>query len=292
MYNAFSSNLECEVCRLENFSLIELIKIFILSIVQGITEWLPISSTGHMILFDEFIQLNLRPEFIEMFLVLVQLGSIFAVILIYFNKLNPLSPKKDRAEQTATWMLWFKVLVASLPAAIFGFILNDYMDEYFYNPWVVAIALIVYGFGFLWIENKQQGRHSMTISHLSDITYLDAFKIGLFQALSIIPGTSRSGSTILGGLLIGTERHIATEFSFFMSIPVMFGASLLKLIKFGFDFTSAEFIYLTAGMLVAFIVSVFAIKFLLNYLQRNDFKPFGYYRIVLGSLVILYFLFQ
>lgn len=277
---------------MENFSVIELIKIFILSIVQGITEWLPISSTGHMILFDEFIRLDLRPEFTEMFLVLVQLGSIFAVILIYFNKLNPLSGMKDRQEQKDTWILWFKVVVASIPAGIFGLILNDFMDEYFYNPWVVSVALIVYGFAFIWIENKQSGRHSLTISTLGEITYLDAFKIGLFQALSIIPGTSRSGSTILGGLLIGTERHVATEFSFFMSIPIMFGASFLKLFKFGFDFTTAEFIYLTAGMFVAFIVSVFAIKFLLNYLKRNDFKPFGYYRIVLGSLVILYFLFQ
>ena len=277
---------------MENFNVIELIKIFILSIVQGITEWLPVSSTGHMILIDEFLRLNLRPEFIEMFLVLVQLGSIFAVIVIYFTKLNPFSGKKTKEAQKQTWIIWFKVVVASIPAVIFGLILNDYMDEYFYNPWVVSVALIVYGFVFIWIENKHQGKHSLTIDSMDDLTYLHAFKIGLFQALSIIPGTSRSGSTIIGGLLIGMDRNVATEFSFYMSIPVMFGASFLKLVKFGFDFSQAELIYLLSGMLIAFIVSLIAIKFLLNYIRRNDFKVFGYYRIVLGSLVILYFLFN
>lgn len=277
---------------MENFEIIELIKIFVLSIVQGITEWLPVSSTGHMILIDEFIQLSLRPEFTEMFLVLVQLGSIFAVIIIYFNKLNPFSPKKSKETKKNTWIIWFKVVVASIPAATLGFILDDYMDEYFYNPWVVSIALVVYGFVFIWIENKHKGKHSHSIGELSNITYLDAFKIGIFQALSIIPGTSRSGSTIIGGLLLGMDRGVATEFSFYMSIPVMFGASFLKLMKFGFNFTSAELIYLLSGMLIAFVVSLIAIKFLLSYIKRNDFKVFGYYRIVLGSLVILYFLFN
>lgn len=281
-----------EVQLLENLEIIELIKIFVLSIVQGITEWLPVSSTGHMILIDEFIKLSIRPEFTEMFLVLVQLGSIFAVIVIYFHKLNPFSPKKSKEDRKATWIIWFKVVVATIPAVIFGFILEDYMDAYFYNPWVVSIALIVYGFVFIWIENKHQGKHSHSIAELSRITYLDAFKIGLFQSLAIIPGTSRSGSTIIGGLLLGMDRNVATEFSFYMSIPIMFGASFLKLIKFGFDFTSAELIYLLSGMLVAFIVSLIAIKFLLSYIKRNDFKVFGYYRIILGSLVILYFLFN
>lgn len=281
-----------EVQLLENLDIIELIKIFVLSVVQGITEWLPVSSTGHMILIDEFIQLSIRPEFTEMFLVLVQLGSIFAVIVIYFHKLNPFSPKKSKETQKATWVIWFKVVVASVPAAIFGFILNDYMDEYFYNPWVVSIALIAYGFVFVWIENKHQGKHSLSIDELSSISYLDAFKIGLFQSLSIIPGTSRSGSTIIGGLLLGMDRSVATEFSFYMSIPVMFGASFLKLVKFGFDFTSAELIYLLSGMFIAFVISLIAIKFLLSYIKRNDFKLFGYYRIILGSLVILYFLFN
>lgn len=291
VYNAFSKK-RSEVQLLENLDIIELIKIFVLSIVQGITEWLPVSSTGHMILIDEFIQLSIRPEFTEMFLVLVQLGSIFAVIVIYFNKLNPFSPKKSKEDQKATWIIWFKVVVASVPAAIFGFILNDYMDEYFYNPWVVSIALIAYGFVFIWIENKHKGKHSHSVDELSRISFLDAFKIGLFQSLSIIPGTSRSGSTIIGGLLLGMDRSVATEFSFYMSIPVMFGASFLKLVKFGFNFTSAELIYLLSGMLIAFIVSLIAIKFLLSYIRRNDFKVFGYYRIILGSLVILYFLFN
>lgn len=281
-----------EVQLLENLEIIELIKIFVLSIVQGITEWLPVSSTGHMILIDEFIKLSTRPEFTEMFLVLVQLGSIFAVIVIYFHKLNPFSPKKSKEDRKATWVIWFKVVVATVPAVIFGFILEDYMDAYFYNPWVVAIALIAYGFVFIWIENKHQGKHSHSIAELSRITYLDAFKIGLFQSLAIIPGTSRSGSTIIGGLLLGMDRNVATEFSFYMSIPIMFGASFLKLIKFGFDFTSPELVYLLSGMLVAFIVSLIAIKFLLSYIERNDFKVFGYYRIILGSLVILYFLFN
>lgn len=271
---------------------IELIKIFILSVVQGITEWLPISSTGHMIILEDLIPLNLSPEFVEVFLVLVQLGSIFAVILLYFNKLNPFSLKKTQTERKDTWILWFKVAFASIPVAIFGFALKDYMDEYFYNPIVVAIALIVYGIVFIWIENTGESKHSVTVNDFNSLSFATAFKIGIFQALSIIPGTSRSGSTIIGGLLVGTSRFIATEFSFFLSIPAMFGASLVKLLDLGFNFTSEEWIYLLFGMFVAFLVSVFAIKFLLNYLKRNDFTGFGKYRIVLGAIVILYSLFR
>ncbi|UUX33968.1 undecaprenyl-diphosphate phosphatase [Fundicoccus culcitae] len=272
--------------------IIELIKIVILGIVQGITEWLPISSTGHMILVDEFITLNSSAEFKEMFFVLVQLGSIFAVILLYFNKLNPFSFKKTKEERKSTWMLWFKVAVASIPVMVFGFALNDYINEYFYNPWVVAVALIAYGIIFIWVENNQTAKHSYTVKTFDELSFRKAFFIGCFQSLAIIPGTSRSGSTIIGALLLGTSRYIATEFSFFLSIPVMFGASFLKLFDFGFNFTQAEFIYLIVGMLVSFIVSVIAIRFLLNYIQRNDFKAFGYYRIALGSIVILYFLFN
>lgn len=272
--------------------IIELLKIFILSVVQGITEWLPISSTGHMIILEDLIPLNLSPEFIEVFLVLVQLGSIFAVILLYFNKLNPFSLKKTPTERKDTWVLWFKVAFASIPVAILGLALNDYMDEYFYNPIVVAIALIVYGIVFIWIENTGESKHATSIKDLNSLSFATAFKIGIFQALSIIPGTSRSGSTIIGGLLVGTSRHIATEFSFFLSIPAMFGASLIKLLDFGFSFSMAEWIYLAFGMFVAFIVSVFAIKFLISYLKRNDFTGFGKYRIVLGAIVILYSLFQ
>lgn len=271
--------------------LIELIKIFILSVVQGITEWLPISSTGHMIIIEDLIPLSLNANFREVFLVLVQLGSIFAVILLYFNKLNPFALNKSNAERKDTWVLWFKVAFASIPVAIFGFALKDYMDEYFYNPIVVAIALIVYGIAFIKIENTPDSKHAVSINSFDELSFASAFKIGIFQALSIIPGTSRSGSTIIGGLLVGTDRHIATEFSFFLSIPAMFGASFIKLLDFGFAFTLEEWIYLVFGMFVAFIVSIFAIKFLLNYIKRNDFTGFGKYRIVLGIIVILYSLF-
>ena len=271
---------------------IEFIKVIILSIVQGITEWLPVSSTGHMIILDDFIKLNVTPEFKTLFLVFVQLGSILAVIFLYFHKLNPLSPKKTKKEQRQTWTLWFKVAVATVPAAIIGFLIDDLMEEYFYNSWVVVAALIIYGIIFILIENHQaKNKKPARIDTLEKITYKDAAKIGAFQILPLIPGTSRSGSTIIGGLLMGASRSVATEFSFFMGMPIMFGASLLKIIKFGFNFTSAELIYLISGMFVAFIVSVFTIKFLINYIKKNDFKPFGYYRIALGIIVIIYFTF-
>ena len=274
------------------FEFIEFIKVIILSIVQGITEWLPVSSTGHMIILDDFIKLNVTPEFKTLFLVFVQLGSILAVIFLYFHKLNPLSPKKTKKEQRQTWTLWFKVAVATVPAAIIGFLIDDLMEEYFYNSWVVAAALIIYGIIFILIENHQaKNKKPARIDTLEKITYKDAAKIGAFQILPLIPGTSRSGSTIIGGLLMGASRSVATEFSFFMGMPIMFGASLLKIIKFGFNFTSAELIYLISGMFVAFIVSVFTIKFLINYIKKNDFKPFGYYRIALGIIVIIYFTF-
>ena len=268
--------------------IIELIKIFIISLVQGITEWLPISSTGHMILIEDVMPLNLSAEFQELFLVLVQLGSIMAVVVIYFNKLNPFSPSKTAGERKDTWILWFKVAWASIPVVIIGFLLNDYMDKYFFNATVVAIALIVYGFAFIVIERGHQARHTHVTDNLNELTYSQAFKIGLFQSLSIIPGTSRSGSTILGGLLMNSSRYVATEFSFFLGIPAMFGASALKLIKLGMSLTTAEIIYLAFGMLVAFVVSILVIRFLLTYLKRNDFTVFGYYRIVLGGIVILY----
>ncbi len=274
-----------------DIDILELIRILILSIVQGITEWLPISSTGHMIIIEEFLSLTSSPEFKELFFVLVQLGSIMAVVLLYFNKLNPFSFKKSAQERKDTWFIWFKVAVASIPAVLFGLVLDDYMEMYFNKPLVVAAMLIVYGFAFIWIETRQKSRHAHEINTFQTLTFKDAFLIGCFQALAIIPGTSRSGSTILGALLLGTSRFIATEFSFYMSIPIMFGASLKKLLKFGLVFSQAELIYLGVGMFVAFIVSVIAIKFLLNYIKRNDFKAFGYYRIILGSIIILYFLF-
>ena len=275
---------------MENIDIIELLKIIFLSIVQGITEWLPISSTGHLIIIEDLIPLASRSEFREMFLVLVQFGSILAVIVLYFNKLNPFSPSKSQQERKDTWLLWFKVAVATLPAVIFGVILDDYMDAYFYNPIVVALALIIYGIGFIWIENNNQGKHAFHIQNFKDLPFATAFKIGLFQSLAIIPGTSRSGSTIMGALLLGSSRFIATEFSFFMSIPIMFGASLWKIKKLGFGLSQVEYLYLFIGMAVSFIVSIIAIKFLISFIKQHDFKSFGYYRILLGAVILLYFI--
>lgn len=276
---------------MDTLDLLELIKIVILSIVQGITEWLPISSTGHLIIVEDFIPLASSQAFKELFMVLVQFGSILAVIVLYFKKLNPFSPSKSPHEKKATWNLWFKVVIATLPAVVFGFILNDYMDEYFNNIPVISAALIIYGIGFIWVENNNQGKHSKQIQSFSEVSYMTAFKIGLFQALALIPGTSRSGATIMGGLLLGASRFIAAEFSFFMSIPVMLGASLLKLIKLGSALSTTEMIYMAIGMIISFIISLLAIKFLISYIKRHDFKAFGYYRIILGILLIFYFIF-
>ncbi len=276
---------------MDAFNLIEFLKIMFLSLVQGITEWLPISSTGHMLLIEDIIPLLLRKEFVEMFIVVVQLGSILAVLVLYYHKLNPFSSQKETHEKKQTWILWMKVAVASIPAIIFGFILDDYMDLYLNKPLVIAFTLILYGIGFILIENRHEDKHSTKIQSLEKIDFVTAFKFGLFQALAIIPGTSRSGSTIMGGLLLGSSRNVATEFSFFMSLPVMFGASLLKLKKIGLTMSAVEVIYLVGGMLTAFIVSVIAIKFLIAYIKQNDFKVFGYYRIVLGIIVIIYTLF-
>lgn len=268
----------------------EILKAIILGIVEGITEWLPISSTGHMILVEEFIQLNLSQAFKEMFFYVIQLGAILAVVVIYFHKLNPFSPSKTKEEKTQTWDIWKKVVIGCIPAGVIGLPLNDWADENLLNATVVALALIIYGILFIVIENKHKDRVP-SITDFSQLTYMKAFQIGLFQALSIIPGTSRSGSSILGSIVLGTSRFIATEFSFFMSIPIMFGISFLKIIKFGFDFTGLEFAVLLSGMLTAFLVSIVAIKFLIGYLKRNDFKAFGWYRIVLGAIVLVYFLF-
>ena len=263
----------------------EILKAIILGIVEGITEWLPISSTGHMILVEEFIQLNLSQAFKEMFFYVIQLGAILAVVVIYFHKLNPFSPNKTKAEKNQTWDIWKKVIIGCIPAGVIGLPLNDWADENLLNATVVALALIIYGILFIVIENRHKDREP-SITDFSQLTYMKAFQIGLFQALSIIPGTSRSGSSILGSIVLGTSRFIATEFSFFMSIPIMFGISFLKIIKFGFNFTGLEFAVLLSGMLTAFLVSIVAIKFLIGYLKRNDFKAFGWYRIVLGCIVL------
>lgn len=269
--------------------ILEIFKTVIIGIIQGITEWLPISSTGHMILADEFIKLDITPAFKEMFFVVIQLGSILAVLVLYFHKLNPFSPKKSRAKKAETISLWMKVVVAAIPGAVVGFLFNDILEATFYNYITVAITLILYGVLFIILENRNK-RVRPRVNTLDELTYGRAFLIGLCQCLALIPGTSRSGSTILGGILFGTSRFVATEFSFFLAIPMMFGASLVKMIKFGLDFTGSEVIILLTGMIVAFVVSVIAIKFLIGYIKKNDFKAFGYYRIALGIIVLAYFL--
>lgn len=269
---------------------IEILKVIILGIVEGITEWLPISSTGHMILVDEFIKLNMSAEFKEMFFVVIQLGAILAVILLYFHKLNPFSPKKNKQEKQDTMSLWFKVIVGVAPAGVIGVLFDDKLNEIFYNYQTVAVMLIIYGILFILIENRNKNQNKVPqIKHFSQLTYQTALWIGVFQILALIPGTSRSGATIIGAMLLGTSRYIAAEYTFFLAIPVMFGASFIKLLKFGFVFTSAEVMILLIGMLVAFVVSVGAIKFLMGYIKKHDFKVFGYYRIVLGIVVLAYF---
>lgn len=270
--------------------MLEFLKVFLLGLIEGITEWLPISSTGHMILAEEFLKLNVSKEFWDMFLVVIQLGAILAVVYLYFEKLNPFSPRKTKIEKGRTWQIWFKVLVACLPAAIIGLLLDDWLNAHFYNYVVVAITLILYGVLFIWIENRQ-GSKNIEVDDFRKMSYKTALFIGLFQVLALIPGTSRSGATILGALLLGTSRYIAAEFSFFLSIPVMLGASALKLARFGFSFSLYELSLLLFGMLVAFVVSILTIKFLMNYIKNNDFKLFGYYRIVLGLIVLVYFFF-
>lgn len=268
----------------------EILKSVILGIVQGISEWLPISSTGHMILVDEIIQLNMSEAFMNMYFVVIQFASVLAVVLIYFNKLNPFAPSKSSQEKKDTWTIWFKVLVGIIPVGIVGFLFEDIIQSRFYNWQTISITLIVYGVAFIIIERRnRQNPNPPKASNFNELTYKDAFTIGLFQVLSLIPGTSRSGSTIMGGLLVGISRPLAAEFSFFMSIPVMFGATLLKLGSFGWSFTGLELTVLLVGMAVSFIVSYWAIKFLMNYIQTNDFTVFGWYRIILGIIVIITF---
>ena len=268
---------------------IELLKAVFLGIVEGITEWLPISSTGHMILVEEFIKLNASAEFMEMFRVVIQLGAILAVVLLYFNKLNPFSPSKSRKAKKDTMAIWFKVIVGIIPAGILGVLYDDWLDEHFYNFLTVSIMLIVYGILFIFIENRNKRIPPKTKS-FNELSYLTAFGIGIFQVLSLIPGTSRSGATILGAITLGTSRSIAAEYSFFMSIPIMFGASALKILKFGFNFTGMEIAILLTGMIVAFLVSIVSIKFFMKYIKNNDFKAFGWYRIILGIILLAYFI--
>ena len=272
---------------------LEIIKAIILGIVEGVTEWLPVSSTGHMILVDEFLKLNVSKEYMEKFLVVIQLGAILAVILLYWKKIFPFKFDNGVKVEKDTIIMWVKILIACVPAAIVGLLWDDYLNALFYNPTTVAIMLILFGILFIVIENYNKGKNPK-INSLTEITYTVAVMIGLFQLIAaVFPGTSRSGATIVGALLIGVSRTVATEFTFFLAIPVMLGASALKLVKFGlktgFVMTGSELTILLVGMIVAFIVSILAIKFLMSYIKNNDFKVFGWYRIVLGILVLAYF---
>ena len=270
--------------------IIEIIKAIILGIVEGITEWLPISSTGHMILVDEFLKLNVTPEFKEMFLVVIQFGAILAVIVIFWSKLFPFGFKNGFEIKKDIFSMWFKVIAACLPSAVVGLLLDDIIDELFYNYVSVAIALIVFGVLFIVVENYNKGR-TAKINSIDDITYKTALIIGLFQLIAaVFPGTSRSGATILGALLIGVSRTTAAEFTFFLAVPTMLGASLLKLVKFGLNFTADEMTLLLTGMVVAFAVSMLTIKFLMGYIKKHNFKVFGWYRIALGIIVLAYFM--
>ena len=270
-----------------DISLMEMLKVVVLGIVEGLTEWLPVSSTGHMILVDEFIRLDVSTAFMDMFLVVIQLGAILAVVVLSAEKLNPFLKSKSEAERRATFDLWGKVIVACLPAAVIGLAFNKYMEEHFMNAPVVAAMLILYGVLFIVVERWNKHR-TPRVDDLSALDYRTAFIIGMFQVLSLVPGTSRSGATILGGIIFGASRYVATEFTFFLAIPVMFGASFLKLVKFGWNYSGTELMILGVGMMTAFVVSILSIRFLLRYIKRNDFTAFGWYRIVLGIVVLAY----
>ncbi|HFL3598787.1 TPA: undecaprenyl-diphosphate phosphatase [Clostridioides difficile] len=271
---------------METFSLLEIFKAVILGIVQGITEWLPVSSTGHMILINEFIKLNFSNTFINTFLVVIQFGSILAVLVIFFRKLNPFDSAKNIKQKKETIRLWLKVIIAVIPSGVIGILFEDDIDRVFFNSTVVAIALIVYGIIMIGLERRNK---RPKYKDFSQVTYKLALCIGLFQCLALIPGTSRSGSTIIGAVLLGTSRYVAAEFSFFLAIPTMLGASALKLLKAGFGFTGFEWLILGVGSVVAFVVSIVVIKFFMDYIKKHDFKVFGYYRIVLGIVVLAYF---
>lgn len=271
--------------------MIEILKSILYGIVEGITEWLPISSTGHMILLEEIMPMNVSKSFWSMFLVVIQLGAILAVVVLYWNKIFPFRKNKEGkyTPVKSIWILWSKILVATIPAAIIGLALDDWIDAHLYNGFVVAIMLILVGVAFIYIENRNKNMRP-SVNSLSALSYKDALIIGLFQVVAaVLPGTSRSGATIVGGLMIGVSRAVAAEFTFFLAIPVMFGASLLKLVKFGLAFSVLEFFILVIGMVVAFFVSIFVIRFLMSYIKKHDFKVFGWYRIVLGAFVLIFF---
>lgn len=271
--------------------ILEIIKAVIIGIVEGITEWLPVSSTGHLILLDELIRLDVSAAFLEMFLVVIQLGAIMAVPILFWDRLIPFTGKKSIGDKRKIYHIWGKVIVGSIPAALLGFFLDDLLDAYFYNYIVVAFALAIYGVAFIFIE-KIKAENDFRINHIEELTYKDALRIGAFQSLSLIPGTSRSGSTILGGMINGVSREVSAEFSFFMAIPIMLGASGLKCVKFvltGVSLSSSEVLILLVGIITSFLVSLVVIKFLMDFVKRHDFKLFGYYRIVLGLILLLVF---
>lgn len=267
---------------------IEFLKIIVFGVVEGFTEWLPISSTGHLILVENIVRLNVSEDFMNVFRVVIQLGAILAVLVLYFRRLNPFDPGKKPAQKRATWHLWFKIVIACLPAAVIGILFDDVLDKYLYNPYVVAAMLIIYGVIFIAFENHNQYAEAR-VKKVSQISYQTAFYIGLFQLLALVPGTSRSGATILGAMMLGCSRTAASEFTFFLGIPVMFGASLLKIVHYGLAFSAMELFFMVAAMVIAFIVSMYSIQFLLGYVKKHDFKFFGYYRIVLGVIVLIYF---
>lgn len=267
--------------------MLEILKATALGVVEGITEWLPVSSTGHLILANEFINLDMTQAFVNTFNVVIQLGAILAVLVIFFNKLNPFALSKNEIEKKDTISLWTKVVVAVIPSGILGVLFDDFIEEKFFNPTVVALALIVYGIIMIVLESRNK---EPKIGDFKELSYKTAIGIGLFQCLALIPGTSRSASTIIGAVILGTSRYIATEFSFFLAIPTMVGASALKLIKGGFAFTGVEWVILLTGSIVSFMVSIIVIKYLLAYIKKHDFKVFGYYRIILGIVILAYFL--
>lgn len=271
---------------------IEILKVIFLGIVEGITEWLPISSTGHMILVDEFIKLNVSPQFMEMFLVVIQLGAVMAVVVLYWNKLFPFSFEHGIRIKKDSMTMWFKILVASIPAGVIGVLFDDVFNELFFNPTTVAIMLILFGIIFIVVEDRSRGKRFRS-NEISEISFYTAFLIGVFQLIAaIFPGVSRSGATIIGALILGVSRVVGAEFTFFLAIPAMFGGSALKLVKFmkfAGAFSGAEIVYLGLGTVVAFVVSIFALKFLVGYVKKHDFTVFGWYRIALGIVVLLYF---
>ena len=270
-------------------SIIEILKAIVFGLVEGFTEWLPISSTAHLLILDEFIKLDVTPEFKVIFLTVIQVGAALALLVLYFRKLNPFDPRKKPLQKKATWSLWLKIAIACIPAAVLGFLIDDWVSAHMENGLVISLTLIIFGILFIVIEYVNRYKQP-TITRIGKIDYLTAFYIGLFQVLALIPGTSRSGATILGAMLLGCSRSISAEFSFFLGIPVIIGASFLRIVKYGFGFTTPEILYMVIGGVVAFFVSIYSVKFMMGWIKKNNFKIFGYYRIVLGTIILIWYI--